>query len=172
MATNLAINETLLPGYTFVSITGDAKCPSVLGGTVTLAEGESVVCTITNDDVAQKLTVIKIVNGGDALPDDFLLTVDGGAVLSGESNEFAANVPLAINETLLPGYTFESITGDARCPAELGGTITLDLGDDIICTLTNSYQQPPRPMLEVPVNNPVALKLRQAIQKIACRRSF
>ena len=158
----LAINETQLPGYTFVSITGDAKCPSVLGGTVTLDEGDAIACTITNDDVAPKLTVTKIVNGGNALPDDFSLTVDGVAVLSGESNEFSANDPLAINETSLPGYTFVSITGDAKCPAVLGGTITLDSSDDITCTLTNSYeapQGPQKPMEEVPVNNRFALLL-------------
>ena len=44
------INETGKAGYTFVSITGSPECPSVLGGTATLDEGESITCTITNDD--------------------------------------------------------------------------------------------------------------------------
>lgn len=42
------INEIGRTGYTFVSITGDPKCPSVLGGTATLNEGEAITCTITN----------------------------------------------------------------------------------------------------------------------------
>ena len=46
----LAINETQLSGYHFVSITGDARCPAVLGGTITLVPGDDITCTITNDD--------------------------------------------------------------------------------------------------------------------------
>ena len=46
------ISEDAQAGYTFVSITGSAKCPAVLGGTATLDEGEAITCTITNDDNA------------------------------------------------------------------------------------------------------------------------
>ena len=45
-----SINEDGRAGYTFVSITGNPKCPAVLGGTATLDEGEAITCTITNDD--------------------------------------------------------------------------------------------------------------------------
>lgn len=45
-----SINEDGRVGYTFVSITGSAQCPLVLGGTATLNEGEAITCTITNDD--------------------------------------------------------------------------------------------------------------------------
>jgi hypothetical protein len=136
----LAINETQLAGYEFVSITGNAKCPSALGGTIILAPGDNVTCTITNTDVAPKLTVVKVVvkdNGGTAQPNDFKLTVNGAGVLSGVKNSYQSNVAMAINETQLTGYHFVSITGDAKCPAALGGTITLVPGDDIICTITN-----------------------------------
>ncbi len=43
-----AITEDAKTGYTFVSITGDPKCPAVLGGTATLDEGQAITCTITN----------------------------------------------------------------------------------------------------------------------------
>jgi hypothetical protein len=76
-------------------------------------------------------------SGGNAAPDDFLLTVDGGAVLSGVSNEYLANDALVIDETQQSGYEFVEITGDDKCPAELGGTITLDVGDNITCTIVN-----------------------------------
>jgi predicted ribosomally synthesized peptide with SipW-like signal peptide len=42
------INETGRTGFHFVSITGDPLCPSVLGGTATLNEGQAITCTITN----------------------------------------------------------------------------------------------------------------------------
>ena len=41
------ISEDGLTGYTFVSMTGTG-CPSSLGGTATLNEGEAITCTITN----------------------------------------------------------------------------------------------------------------------------
>jgi len=44
------ITETQQDGYAFVLITGDPECPVILGGTATLSEGESITCTITNDD--------------------------------------------------------------------------------------------------------------------------
>ena len=152
----LALDETQLTGYTFVSITGDAKCPAVLGGTVTLDEGDDITCTITNDDIAPKLTLIKDPtndNGGNALPDDFQLTVGGNGVLSGVTNEYDANVALALDETQLTGYTFVSITGDAKCPAVLGGTVTLDEGDDITCTITNDDIAPKLTLIKDPTND-------------------
>ncbi len=45
-----SINENGRAGYHFVSITGSAKCPAVLGGSAILDEGEAITCTITNDD--------------------------------------------------------------------------------------------------------------------------
>jgi hypothetical protein len=143
--TPYAINETLVDGYTFVSITGDPECPAALGGTVTADEGESIICTITNDDVAPTITLIKDVdndNGGDAQPNDFALTLGGAGVLSGAATTVQANTPYAINETLVDGYTFVSITGDPECPASLGGTVTADEGEDITCTITNDDVAP------------------------------
>jgi hypothetical protein len=141
--TPYAINETMLSGYTFVDITGDPECPAVLGGTVTLDEGENVTCTITNDDIAPTLTLIKnVVNdhGGNAAPDHFNLTIGGAAATSGTAYTLSANTPYVINETVLPGYSFVNITGDPECPVVLGGTVTLDEGDNVTCTITNNDQ--------------------------------
>jgi predicted ribosomally synthesized peptide with SipW-like signal peptide len=43
------ITEDPKAGYHFVSITGSAKCPTILGGTATLDEGEAITCTLTNE---------------------------------------------------------------------------------------------------------------------------
>jgi hypothetical protein len=101
---------------------------------------DTTVCTITNDDIAPKLTLVKSVtndHGGDADPDDFALTIGGNAATSGQAYELDAGTAYAIDETQVTGYAFVSITGDAKCPAALGGTITLALTDDITCTITN-----------------------------------
>ena len=68
-------------------------------------------------------------DGGDAVADDFALTVGGAGVQSGVTVEVAANTAIALDETLVSGYDFVSISGDAKCPAALGGTVTLDEGE-------------------------------------------
>ncbi|WP_421712349.1 hypothetical protein, partial [Alteromonas abrolhosensis] len=98
-------------------------------------------CTITNNDIAPTLTLTKLVindEGGIAGANDFNISVGGIVVLSGETNNYAANTPLAINETLLADYIFVSITGDAKCPAALGGLVSLDEGENLVCTITNN----------------------------------
>lgn len=141
-----ALNETSVSGYTFVSITGDEKCPTYVGGSITLDEGDDITCTFTNDDIAPKLTLVKTVtndNGGNAQPNDFNLTIGGAATLSGVAMPVQANTPYALNETQLTGqYAFVSITGDKRCPAILGSTISLNEGEDVTCTITNDDIQP------------------------------
>jgi hypothetical protein len=114
---------------------------TLVGSVLTLGTAEAVTCTITNVDVAPTLTVTKNPtndSGFSALPDDFKLTVGGAPVLSEISNPYNANTPLVINETLVAGYRFVSITGDPKCPATLGGTITMAPGDVINCTITNN----------------------------------
>ncbi len=132
------LSESTVAGYASSGWSCDGG--NLVDGKVTLLPGQNVICTVTNDDVAPKLTLIKKVttdNGGTAKPDDFNLTVGGTSVKSGEKNTFAANTPYAINETQQDGYGFVSITGDEGCPKSLGGTITLKPGDNKTCTITN-----------------------------------
>jgi hypothetical protein len=101
--------------------------------------------SLTFTGISTNLTIIKNPindNGGLALPDDFNLTIQGSSVLSGVKKTIDANTPMTINETQLPGYAFVDITGDGKCPASLGDTITLDEGDDITCTITNDDVSP------------------------------
>lgn len=132
------IDEIQQTGYTFVSIAGDKKCPSVLGGTITLDEGDDITCTITNDDIAPTITLNKVVLGGSAGINEFGISVEGSAVSSGSTTAVNANTPIEINETGKDGYTFASIAGGAKCPLALGGTATLDEGENITCTITNT----------------------------------
>jgi len=149
--TPIAINEAGLAGYQFVSITGDAKCPSILGGTVTLNEGDNVTCTITNDDISPTLTLIKWVtnnNGGLLKVSDFLLYVDAINVTSGVSNLFNAGAYL-VNEINKPGYTASDWSGD--CDAT--GHVTLVLGQNYTCEITNDDQPAKIKVTKVVVND-------------------
>src|SRR4029079_5450390 len=69
-----SVTESSLAGYTQTSASADC--------TGTLAAGDNKTCTITNTDVAPKLTVIKhVVNnsGGRATASAFTMTVSGTA---------------------------------------------------------------------------------------------
>ncbi|MDD2482786.1 MAG: VWA domain-containing protein [Candidatus Shapirobacteria bacterium] len=135
---NYKISETNQPGYS--STISGACAPD---GSITLALGDDKSCTITNDDIASSITLIKNVinnNGGTAGINDFGLSIDGTLVNSSQKYSIKSNIPYAINETGLVGYSFVSISGTG-CPANLGDTVTLSEGQDITCTITNDDQQ-------------------------------
>ncbi len=136
--TPYAINETPLSSYSFISITGDRKCPSTLGGTVTLDPGDDITCTINNDDIAPSITLTKNAVGGSATAADFSLYIGGASVVSGQTLVVDANKSYSIDEDSPSGYSFTSISGDTKCPAVLGGTVTLDEDEDLSCTITNT----------------------------------
>ncbi|WP_416888788.1 hypothetical protein, partial [Microbacterium sp.] len=78
------LSETGPAGYdaTAWMCTGGA----VTDGVVAVANGAEVVCTITNDDVAPQLTLVKQVtndNGGDAVATDWTLSATGPVTISG-----------------------------------------------------------------------------------------
>ncbi len=140
-----AIDETGHTGYDFVSLTGDAKCPSVLGGIVTLNEGESITCTIKNDDSTPQLHLRKTItndNGGGATLANFTLTANGTGAndISGtspvDSDSTLKADTFALSETNVSGYTASSwvcVGGTQN-----GSNITLGLGESATCTITNN----------------------------------
>ena len=153
--TPIALNEAGLAGYNFVSLTGNAKCPSVLGGTVTLNEGENITCTITNEDVAPTITLNKVVNnnhGGNAGVNDFGLTIGATGVNSGQTLTVNSNTTYALNEAGLAGYNFVSLTGSG-CPSNLGDTVNLDEGENVTCTITNEDEAPTITLIKNVINN-------------------
>ena len=142
-------NTGLAPGAYDVSETGPSGYSAVFSGDcdadgdITIAAGESKTCTITNNDIAPNITLIKSVvnNGpgtpGTATPASFTMRVNGTHVPSGTSIVVSANFLNVIDEDALAGYTFTGITGSPECPAVLGGTATLDEGEAITCTIAN-----------------------------------
>lgn len=126
--------ENVAVGYT----TTYNNCTSV-----NVPNGGSATCTITNDDVAPSITLTKVVtnnSGGTAGVNAFGLTIGGTAVTSGQTLNVSANTSIALNETGLAGYSFVSLTGGAKCPQVLGGTVTLNEGENVSCTITNDDQ--------------------------------
>lgn len=129
-----SVLETTANGYT----TTYDNCTNVV-----VPNGGTATCTITNDDAAAKLTVIKNVlnnNGGTKVAPDFTMYVTGTNVSDDEfpGNENGTTVSLnpgsySVTEGSVSGYT-------GSYSAECAGTIAL--GEHKYCTITNDDNVP------------------------------
>ena len=130
--TVLSLGESQQAGYFFSSITGNG-CPTSLDESFTLTK--DTVCTITNIfDPNTTLTVIKTIindNGGTLTIGGVDLKIDGVSITNGTAKAITSGA-YTVSETTIPGYT-ATIGGD--CDA--AGSITVALGDDAVCTITN-----------------------------------
>ena len=141
-AGSYGIDEDSHDGYTK---TIGADCSGSIG------VGETKTCTITNDDIAPKLTLVKTVtnnNGGNKQVSDFVLKIGSTVVTSGVQNTINAGTYTASEENLL-GYSAGNWGGDCNS----NGTITLNSGDVKTCTITNDDIQPQIKVVKVVVNN-------------------
>jgi hypothetical protein len=125
------VSETVRDGYSASAWSGDCA-PD---GTVTLAIGDDKTCSITNDDIAPTLTLTKtVINdaGGTATLSDFQAHIGATPVAWGVPQSVISG-SFTVTETVLPGYSVSAWSGD--CAPD--GTITLTIGDDKTCSVTN-----------------------------------
>ena len=138
-------------GYAQTGFSGD--CNST--GAVTVVAGAEKTCTITNDDVAAQLTVIKhVVNsfGGTATAADFTMSVTGNspAPASFAGHESPGTVvslgagSYSVTETGPSGYS-SSFSTDC--------TGSIAVGQAKTCTVTNSDIQPRLTVTKVVLND-------------------
>ncbi|MFH1597848.1 MAG: LPXTG cell wall anchor domain-containing protein [Patescibacteria group bacterium] len=153
--TSYALDEAGLAGYSFVSLTGDEQCPEVLGGEVTLGLDEHITCTITNDDIAPELTVIKHVindDGGTAVAADFLMNVTGTNV---SNDSFDGVESPGVTVTLDQGsYSVDEVEVDGYAKtlgADCSGTI--NVGEQKTCTITNDDIAPTLTLIKNVIND-------------------
>jgi len=141
---------------------GDVSTIPFSIGAITLNEGDSAVCTITNDDIAPTLKLVKelvLDDGGTAIPDNWTLTamaedpdpMDRNVTTLGGQGVFEevyANVRMQLAESNGPeGYTaldnglwtcvLTMPNGDVSPIPFSIGAITLNEGDSAICTIIN-----------------------------------
>jgi len=149
------VSESGGPGGYSASFSGD--CDS--SGRVVLQAGGEATCTITNDDVAPTLRVIKrVVNndGGVAKEGDWTMHVKAGlplADVAGSPFPGAASPGVlrtlragtyVVSESGGPGGYAASFSGDCNG----GGQVTLAVGQNKTCTVTNddvAVAPPPPP---------------------------
>jgi hypothetical protein len=141
--TLFTLTETNTTGYTAGAWGGNCN----VNGTVTLAEGQSAICEITNNDIQPKLTVSKVVVNDDGTADsvaaDFDLFVGGTQVISGAVTGFNAGTYI-LSET---GDTTGDYSASYSCvknggDSVPGNSITLAVGDVATCTITNDDLDP------------------------------
>ncbi|NTW45476.1 MAG: hypothetical protein HGB18_00280 [Candidatus Moranbacteria bacterium] len=133
------IGERSVTGYVLKGFEGDCG----VDGSVTLVAGESRSCTVVNDDIAPRLTVVKHVindNDGTLSAGNFTMTVSG----TGVSEPFFAGSETGTTVTLRPGSYEVGEIGDAgysmTATESCSGTIAL--GEHRTCTLTNDDKAP------------------------------
>jgi hypothetical protein len=135
-AGSYAVTESGPSGYTR---SDSADCAG------TIANGETKTCTVTNDDQAATLTVIKHVindNGGSATANQFTMTVAGTAV-GGGSTSFAGTEAPGTDVVLSPGsysVSESSLAGYTQTSASADCTGSIALGEHKTCTVTNDDQ--------------------------------
>jgi len=140
------LSESGPTGYTpsaWVCTGGAASTAS----SVTLSEGQSATCTITNTAIAPQLTLVKQVEngttGGTAVATDWTLTATGPTNLSGQSG-----TPAVTDATVQVGSYLLAETGGPAgylpsawvCVGGIPGTGTVALaaGERATCTITNT----------------------------------
>ncbi|UOW01671.1 LPXTG cell wall anchor domain-containing protein [Agrococcus sp. SCSIO52902] len=131
------------------SCTGGAPSASLQGAgsggaTVTLTEGQQVVCTVVNDDIAPRLTLVKeVVNddGGTRAATDWRLSATGDVTVSGATGSaLVTDVAVRAGDTVLAEAGPEGYRTDGwRCTDGdiAGAALHLDAGDVAVCTIVN-----------------------------------
>ncbi len=139
------VGEVADSGYA-ATISGNCAA----NGSITMSDNNVYSCTITNDDIAPKLTVTKVVvndDGGTKVVGNFTVQLDASTVTSGTQNTTTIGAH-TVSEIADAGYT-GTISGD--CAAN--GSITLALGDVKTCTITNDDIPPTLTLIKQVTNN-------------------
>ena len=127
--------------------------------TVSVAIGEDATCTITNDDQAPSLTLVKVVdndNGGEAVATDWTLTATGPTGFSGDgtasSDETFEAGSYDLSEDGPAGYDPSDwdCVGGTQVDAD---TVSVAIGEDATCTITNDDQAPSLTLVKVVDND-------------------
>ena len=136
-------NSTSEIGYT-TTFSGDCD----VDGNITMEADHAYTCTITNDDIAPSLTLVKEVindNGGTAVATDWILTASGPTGISGaggvvSTSTFSAGTYTLSESSDLEGYTSSSWSCTNDIVVNEQNQIVLGLGKNTTCTITNNDQ--------------------------------
>jgi uncharacterized repeat protein (TIGR01451 family) len=142
-AGSYALAETTVAGY--AASAWSCTAGSLAGSNLTLALGQNATCTINNNDIAPRLTLVKTVtndNGGTATTAAFTLTATGPTTISGLSGagtvtNAAVNAgTYALSETNVAGYAASAWS--CTSGSLTGSNLDLTIGQTATCTINNN----------------------------------
>ncbi|MFQ5578773.1 MAG: choice-of-anchor Q domain-containing protein, partial [Anaerolineae bacterium] len=141
------VAETAATGTTLANYSASTGGDCNPDGSITLAAGDNGTCVITNVRKPALTLVNTVVNddGGTATPGDFTLYISGTVVSSGQTVPLKAGVVYTAGQTGPPGYAPSAWGGD--CNPD--GSISLSLGQDATCTITNDDVAPTLTVMKV-----------------------
>jgi uncharacterized repeat protein (TIGR01451 family) len=137
------VTEALASGYAQTAASPDC--------TGTIALGETKTCTITNNDVPPKLTLVKVVvndDGGSAQPSAWALSASGPTGFTGPGPSVSSDAGFDagtynLSEAGPSGYAASDWDcgggGESQNQVD-GDTVNVGLGDEVTCTITNNDQ--------------------------------
>jgi uncharacterized repeat protein (TIGR01451 family) len=161
-------NATVNAGTYILSETGPAgyaagswscSAGALTGNSLVLGLGENASCTLNNNDISPKLTLVKTItndSGGTNVIADFTLKATGPTILTGLSGEGTvtnADVNVGnyvLTETGPAGYAQSSWSCSAGSLA--GNTLTLALNDNATCTVNNNDISPTLTLVKTVTN--------------------
>jgi hypothetical protein len=154
------LSESGPTGYT--ASAWSCTAGTLVGSTLTLADDDNATCTITNDDVAPSLTLTKVVDnagGGTASASDWTVSATGPTSISGAGSAASDNTFSAGTYTL--SETANSVNGtytagtwscDNGVIVDENNQITLALGQNTSCSITNTYVPPTQGTITITKN--------------------
>ena len=145
---------------------------------VELVLAENVVCSIRNVADETHLTLVKnVVNGqsgGSAVATDFTLTATGPSTFGGAggASEVVEVGSYDLSETTQPGYTASAWScSGAGGTQDDADTVSLALGANVTCTITNTAIAPKLTIDKVVVNGDTGSTLTKTSWTLERRRS-
>ena len=153
-AGDYVLSETGPAGYTMTDLSCDSGIFDSATNTLTLAPGDVVQCSFTNDDdiPITTLTLSKLVvndQGGALGVNDFNLAINGSPVTSGIANVVPHDTDLLISEVDNPAYlegtwscndSSNLTTGLPTNGDAFGTLLNLSEGSTVECSITNNDQ--------------------------------
>ncbi len=161
--TQYSLSEEDLAGYaegTWSCVENLATVQKPIAMPFTLSEGQNVTCTVTNNDIAPSLQLVKEVNnnyGGEAKVTDWTLTATGPTTISGDGgvtsgNDFKAGTYTLSESGDVTGYNASSWSCTNGVTVDANNGITLGVGESTVCTIINSDIQPKLTVIKVVEN--------------------
>ena len=137
---NYTLSESGPSGYSASS--WDCGSATLVGNVVSIPLGQDVVCSVTNTAIASSLTLVKSVDNGQTgstqTVDDWTLSATGPTTISSVASGTKSTVEIgqySLSEAGPDGYTASLWDcGDADVTS---GVVTVALGEDVTCTVTN-----------------------------------